>query len=696
MKDVSKRGSRAVRMLIAIDEPLAGRVAAMVRNDPGLVLEPDVVEPAHLLSVLDRGEYEVYLVDASILSPTTVPAESARASTLIAIHDGLAGSAAAARAAGAADSLGPDELVPHVLLRTIRHALELADTIAELRDTEARHALTLAAANDGLWEWELRDDQIRYSSRWKSLMGVGDEEMGSRPEDWFSRVHPDDLEGLRADLQAHIDGRTPTHQFEHRVRQRDGTFRWVFSRGLVRRDAWGRPLSLAGSLTDISRRKRVEAKLHQDSHHDELTGLASRRVLVERLDEAIRRARQDDAYLYGALFLNLDRFKVVNDSIGLESGDQILSELGARLRKCVSKKDLVCRYGGDEFAILLEAMLSRQDALSVADKIHESLRRPFDLDGQQVFTTASIGVAIGTPSYERAAEVIRDAGVATNRAKRHGKSRTAVFDATMRVEAVNVLRLQNSLRQAVDRQEFEVYYQPIVSMERRDLSGFEALVRWRHPRRGIVSPHEFIPLAEETGLIVPIGQFVLREACRQMSEWRRKLDGGEKLSVSVNLSGRQLSSPTLLDDIERILDDTGLTPAALKLELTESTLIDDPETASAMLQRLRERGIRLYIDDFGTGYSSLSYLHRFAIDGLKIDKSFVDMVGRPAREAAIVPSIVSLAHNLGMGVIAEGVETTEQAQALMELDCREAQGFLYSRPVTRERAAKLIADKRIL
>jgi EAL domain-containing protein (putative c-di-GMP-specific phosphodiesterase class I) len=232
-------------------------------------------------------------------------------------------------------------------------------------------------------------------------------------------------------------------------------------------------------------------------------------------------------------------------------------------------------------------------------------------------------------------------------------------------------------------------------MEARDLSGFEALVRWRHPRRGIVSPHEFIPLAEETGLIVPIGQFVLREACRQMSEWRRKLDGGDKLSVSINLSGRQLSSPTLLDDIERILDDTGLTPSALKLELTESTLIDDPETASAMLQRLRDRGIRLYIDDFGTGYSSLSYLHRFAIDGLKIDKSFVDMVGRPAREAAIVPSIVGLAHNLGMGVIAEGVETAEQAQALMDLDCREAQGFLYSRPVTRERAAKLITDKKI-
>jgi diguanylate cyclase (GGDEF)-like protein/PAS domain S-box-containing protein len=685
----------SARVLIGVEPELATQLVEALSAAPSWRFEASVVHPTEVDFDRVDDDFDIYIVDVSTLDPHVSNADAAGRRPVIAVSQELETSLDRVRAAGAFELLEREDLSPRTLERTIRHALEQAKLGASLREAKARHALLMRAANDGLWEWDLNTDVIHYSSRWKQLFGIVDEDIGNSREVWLSRVHQDDLPGLRADLSAHIDGRTVIHQFEHRIRQRDGGYRWVLSRGLVRRDRWGRASALAGSLTDINRRKRAEALAAPHALHDELTGLPSRRVLVERLEHAIEQTRRDPEFRFSVLFLNLDRFKVLNDSIGLDSADLILAQLAQRLRHCVEEGTLVCRYGGDEFAILIEGHHQFSEADKLAATIHDNLRQPFDLDEQTIFTTASIGITNSARNYERPAEVIRDAGVATSRAKRRGKSRSSTFDTAMRQEALNTLRTQMQLREAIVRQQFEVYYQPIVALGSCRLTGFEALVRWNHPKRGVIGPIEFIALAEETGLIVPIGQFVLREACSQMAAWHRRYPDANDVSISINLSGHQLGSPTLVTDIEQVLDEVGLAPEAVKLELTESTLIDDPTTATRILGRLRDRGIKLYIDDFGTGYSSLSYLHRFAIDGLKIDKSFVDMVGHDDRKAAIVPSIVGLAHNLGMGVVAEGVETPQQARELTLLDCGEAQGYLFSRPVPRDQASELIV-RRIL
>lgn len=693
MTDAPKRPT--ARVLVGVEQPLAETLVAALAASELWDFEASAVHPTEISLDRPEDEFDVYLVDASTLDPHVHRGDPSGERPLIAVCPDHSLSLESVRGSGAIDLLGPEDLDAKTVERTIRHALEQARSIGALREAKARHDLLLRASNDGLWEWDLRDDRVRYSSRWKQLFGLSDDEIGETQDAWFSRVHEDDLPGLRADIRAHIDGRTVIHQFEHRVRQRDGSYRWVLSRGLVRRDRWGRAVAVAGSLTDINRRKRAEAEAGAHPMHDELTGLPSRRVLIERLEHAIERTRASEDFKFSVLFLNLDRFRVLNDSIGLESADELLTQLAERLRGSVAEGTLLVRYGGDEFAILLEGIADFSEADKLAEIIHDSLAQPFQLEEQKIFTTASIGITNSDRNYERPAEVIRDAGVATSRAKRRGKSRSSTFDTAMRQEALNTMRTQMQLREAIVRQQFEVYYQPIVALGSCRLTGFEALVRWNHPKRGIIGPIEFIPLAEETGLIVPIGQFVLREACSQMAAWHRRYPHADDVSISINLSGHQLNSPTLVNDIEQVLDDTSLPPGSVKLELTESTLIDDPTTATRILGRLRDRGIKLYIDDFGTGYSSLSYLHRFSIDGLKIDKSFVDMVGLDERKAAIVPSIVGLAHNLGMGVVAEGVETPDQARELTLLDCAEAQGYLFSRPVPRDQAAKLI-EKRIL
>jgi diguanylate cyclase (GGDEF)-like protein len=447
-------------------------------------------------------------------------------------------------------------------------------------------------------------------------------------------------------------------------------------------------------ITEQERISRVleETKDHfrHAAFHDSLTGLPNRGMFTELLKAEIESSKRRDDHLFAVLFLDLDRFKNINDSLGHTHGDLLLVAFAERLERTLRPVDTLARFGGDEFAILLSGIDDTTDAVRVAERIHEELSEPFVLDRNSAFATASIGIALSSSGYDRPEDILRDADTAMYRAKENGKARYEMFDHAMHARAVSRLQLESDLRQAVENKEFCVNYQPIIALETGRLSGFEALVRWNHPRRGMISPADFVPVAEETGLIVPIGQWVLEEACAKVREWQVVSPTHRSLSLSVNLSARQVSQPNLLERIQHALKQSKLNPHHLKLEITESVVMENAEAAALMFKQLRSLGVQLSIDDFGTGYSSLSYLHRFPLNYLKIDRSFV-MRMTTDNDNAIVRTISTLARNLGMEVIAEGIETEEQHRELKALGCEYGQGYLFSRPVDHEGVLRLLA-----
>jgi diguanylate cyclase (GGDEF)-like protein len=440
---------------------------------------------------------------------------------------------------------------------------------------------------------------------------------------------------------------------------------------------------------EVAERKQIEEQLLHNAFHDGLTGLANRALFMDHLQLALGRARRNESYRFAVLFLDLDRFKVINDSLGHMAGDQLLVEIARRLEGAMRPGDTVSRLGGDEFVVLLDDLGDAGEAESVAARLQRQLSVPCDLDGHEVFTTVSIGIAHGSTGYHRPEDLLRDADTAMYRAKQLGKARHEVFDQAMHARAMDLLRLEKDLRWAVERGELFIQYQPIVSLDTGALRGFEALVRWQHPERGLILPAKFIPLAEETGLIIPIGRWVLGEACRQMRQWQQLSPTDAPLPINVNLSGRQFMQPDLLEQIREILRETGLDPRSLKLEITESVVMEDIDTATRTLEQLRALGVELGIDDFGTGYSSLSYLQRFPVGTLKIDRSFISRITESDGTAEIVRTIMKLAQTLGMEVVAEGVETERQRAQLKALECEFGQGYYFSRPMDREAAEEL-------
>jgi diguanylate cyclase (GGDEF)-like protein len=441
---------------------------------------------------------------------------------------------------------------------------------------------------------------------------------------------------------------------------------------------------------ELTERKRAEEQLVYTALHDPLTDLPNRVLFMDRLQHAMERAKRHKNNMYAVLFLDLDRFKVVNDSRGHKAGDLLLIESAHRLAVCMRSVDTVARLGGDEFVILLEDIQDPMDATRVADRIQHDLALPYDLEGHQVFVSISMGIVLSEARYERPDDILRDADIAMYRAKGLGRGRYEIFDPEMLARVMTRLELESDLRKALERREFIVHYQPIQDLKTDRIVGFEALVRWQHPTRGLIPPAEFIPISEENGLIVPLGYWVLDKACQQIREWQVQYPADPPLTISVNLSTRQCIQPDLIQRIVDVLQKNNLDANSLKLELTESLIVEDSESISAMLSELRAFGIQVQIDDFGTGYSALSYLHTLPIDTLKIDRTFINRLGINGSGSDIVRTILTLAHNLGMKVVAEGVETDDQLSKLKAMDCEYVQGFLFSKPVDSKMAGTLL------
>jgi diguanylate cyclase (GGDEF)-like protein/PAS domain S-box-containing protein len=563
-----------------------------------------------------------------------------------------------------------------------------------MRESEERYALAAQGSNDGLWDWDLRKNRIFFSARWKAQLGLAEGEIGDDPDQWFDRVHPDDRDRLFGDLGLHLEGRTPHLETEHRVRHVDGSWRWMLVRGAAVRDGSGKAYRLAGSQTDITERKDAEEKLLHDALHDALTNLPNRSLFMDRLGQAMARQQRRGDYRFAVLFLDIDRFKTVNDSLGHMQGDLLLVNVARRIVESIPPGDTVARLGGDEFVVLLEDYADPDEPVRTAERVQHALAAAHDLEGTEVFATASIGVAIGTPGYARPEELLRDADTAMYRAKDMGRATHAIFHPSMHALARAQLQLETDLRRAIERSELRLRYQPIVSLRTGYVSGCEALIVWEHPSRGEIPPSDFIPSAEETGLIVPIGRWALQQACRDAKAWNDALPRPQTASVSVNLSGKQLVQAELIDHVREAISSSGIDARRLRLEVTESVLMENAGPAALLLMQLKTLGVHLLLDDFGTGYSSLSYLHNFRFDTLKIDKSFVSRLDAPGKNAEIVRTIVSLAKALQMEVVAEGIENPGQLQQLRELEVQSAQGYYFSRPLDAPAFRELIVSRK--
>ena len=557
-----------------------------------------------------------------------------------------------------------------------------------LKRSEERFAQIADAANDGLWEWDLRRDELYTSARWRVLVGLGGAAGVCRPQEWLDRVHADDISALKAALDAHLSGATDCFQHEHRIRV-DGTkYRLFQCRAVAGRGPNERALRLAGSLTDVTERALVQEQLRSVGTHDPLTGLCNRAVFVEQLGRRLDDLKARRGGRFAALYLDLDRFKVVNDSLGHMVGDQLLTVVSRRLEACLRPGDSLARLGGDEFALLLTGLSDETQANAVAMRIQDAFKAPVVIGGREVFTSASIGIAFAGRDYTSPDDIMRDADTAMYHAKSRGKARHELFDADMHARVLDRLGLENDLRRAIDQHDLVVHYQPIVSLASRRCVGFESLVRWTRNGKP-VPPSTFIPIAEEIGLIEPLGTWVLQQACAAFADWQRRFPRGGLEYITVNVSGRQLMQQNLLLVVEEAVRSARMRPCDLRLEITETALMDSPGDAPRVLAELREFGVKIYLDDFGTGFSSLSHLHKLPVDALKIDRSFVTSLLLPDRPA-IVESILALARTLKTGVVAEGIEDDVQASELERLGCTHAQGFLFARPLPAEAVENLL------
>ena len=566
-----------------------------------------------------------------------------------------------------------------------------------LKNSEQRYALATKVTNDGLWEWNFDSNQVNYSSRWKSMLGYDDDSIKNSPVEWLARVHGADIEKLRANLSACWQGEITQFEVEYSLLHRDGKYRSMFCKGVGVRDEKGNITSLVGSQTDITHNKKIEARLNYDNNYDRLTHLPNRQLFIQNLKE-LSQIKSESKCLFGVLCLDLDSFKYINRNFGHAIGDLLLIEIVAKLNSCLRSQDIVARIGGDEFAILLAGFKQANYPSEIATQIQREFSVPIKVKEHSILITTSIGIAplttIGNHEQQNTPysliESLQNAEIAMHQAKDKGKACSVVFESEAYLESIAKFKSENELRAAIELEQFELYYQPIVKLADRQLIGFEALIRWQHPEKGLVSPGGFIPLAENTGLIVPIGWWVLRAACQQMATWQQEHPESELTFISVNVASKQFSQPYAGDIIAQILAETGLNPCCLKLEITESEIIENIDIVLSTATKLKELGVQLSMDDFGTGYSSLGYLHCLPVDTLKIDRSFVKNIEDNIHQLELVKTIVKLAGVFDLDIVAEGIEREEQCTQLLNLQCEYGQGYLFSKPLPSANATNLL------
>jgi diguanylate cyclase (GGDEF)-like protein/PAS domain S-box-containing protein len=569
----------------------------------------------------------------------------------------------------------------------------LTAMLTKTHEAEARYSRAAKGANDGLWDWELTGNRIYFSPRWKEMLGYDESNIGATPEAWFTLIHEEDRARVQAEIAVHLDGLTPQFESEYRIQCADGRYRWMLARGLAVRNGDGRAEQMAGSQTDITRQKQVESQLQFAALHDDLTGLPNRRHFVEKLRRTIQAAKREPERIFAVLFLDLDHFKFVNDSMGHTVGDELLIAVGQRLQNCLRPGDMLARLGGDEFTVLLEDLEEPQEASKIATQIRNALSLPFIIRGTELFTSISIGITLNTTWFRQSEEILRDADSALSHAKAQGKARWVVFDETMHADAIQRLELQSGMRRALQIGEFITHYQPIISLSTGRLIGFEALVRWNHPERGKVAPDDFLPLAEETGLLASIDSHVLRTSCYQVAQWQQRYSP-QHLLINVNVSAQLFALPDFIDLVRDTIRETGLLPGTLRLELTESIIMSKVPDAAARLDRLHDMGVVLQVDDFGTGYSSLSKLHQFPIDGLKVDRMFMARVRASHDHVPIIDTIMTLAQSMGLTVTAEGIENEAQLGYCRAHNCHYGQGHLFAAALEAEAATTVCAGYR--
>src|SRR6478672_11119358 len=596
------------------------------------------------------------------------------------------------------DIVGPALLGGLVLIvmligfTVMQHAFAGGITSGIVSDVE-RRALALTGAGDMIWDWDVSADKVFTSPETEALLGLKRGTLEGPAAKWLEVLHPLDQDRFRAALDSVLDQRRGRLVQDFRLRTPDGHFMWfaLKARPVVGSD--GEVSRVVGTLTDVTEAKNAEERLLHDSVHDNLTGLPNRKLFIDRLGAVANFAKTVPNLRPTLMVIDLDRFKQVNDSVGIAVGDSILLTLARRLTRILKPQDTLARLAGDQFGLILMSEQESARITAFAETIRKTIRAPIAFNDREIFLTASIGLALSDPQVQLTDEIIKDDELAMYHSKRIGGDRIDVYKAAMRARKTDRLTLESELRRAIERQEITILYQPIMRLEDRSIAGFEALARWDHPKLGRMSPSEFISIAEETGLIVDLGMFVLDQTAKQLSIWQRAMRSREPIFASVNVSSRQLLRHDLIHDIRTVLSRSSVARGTLKLELTESLVMENPEHAAQMLTRIRELGTGLSLDDFGTGHSSLAYLQRFPFDTIKIDQSFVRTTSRGTRPV-ILKSIIALAHDLGMDVVAEGAETDSDAVELYQLGCEYAQGFAFGEPMSPEEARALLAGDR--